>query len=98
MSNNSMTRAIVKSIDRAGIRHASAGYKYIISCVEEILKSGTRTFTIRSVYEVVAASHKVQWTTVERAIRLAIKKAPEPTKKKTNKELISQIVDRLYLV
>ena len=98
MQKNSMTRAIVKSIDRTGIRHASAGYKYMISCVEEILKSGTRTFTIRTIYEAVADSYHVQWTTVERAIRLAIKKAPEPTQKKTNKEMISQLVDQLYMI
>lgn len=95
---NNITRAIVKGIDRTGIPHASAGYKYMIACVEEVLKSGSRTFVIRKVYEAVAMSYGVQWTTVERAIRLAVKKAPEPTKKKTNKELISQLVDQLYMI
>lgn len=92
----SLTKAIIKSLDRTGMKHSSIGYQYTVSCVEEVLNSKNRCFMVREIYKRVAEKHHVQWTTVERAIRMSISRSPEPTSKKTNKELIAQIVDQLY--
>ena len=96
MIQENTKKRIILLVDQTGMRHASVGYKYTISCVENVLESGDRSFRIRDIYENVGRQYNVKWTTVERAIRIAITQSDGKGKKKTNKEIVSQIVDAIY--
>ena len=93
--NKKRKQQIINTVDSTGVKHSSVGYKYLITCVESVLLSGDRCFKVKDIYEKVANIHNVRWITIERAIRIAIKKANEDIKKKTNKEVISIIVDKI---
>ena len=61
-----------------------------------VLESRNRVFKVRDIYEIAAERAGIQWQTIERAIRISMKRAAnENTKKLTNKELIARIVDQL---
>lgn len=96
MQQGSLEKKIVVCLDRAGIKHACAGYKYLVLCVQIVLESRNRVFKVRDIYEIAAERAGIQWQTIERAIRISMKRAAnEMTKKLTNKELIARIVDQL---
>lgn len=93
---DNLTSVIVRRLSQTGLKHSGAGYKYMITCIKLIIESGDRSFMIRHIYEETAARYNVQWTTVERAIRIAIHRASDDYKKLTNKEFISRIVDSIF--